>query len=120
VRRRRIVLIEDNPDIRETVGMLMTMWGHDVAMANDGRTGIDLILKQQPDFALVDIGLPGMNGYEVAQAIRRELPRSKIRLIAVTGYGQPRDRELAEEAGFDLHLLKPILPDVLQNLLLAD
>jgi CheY-like chemotaxis protein len=86
-------------------------------MANDGKSGVQLVLQQRPDVALIDVGLPGMNGYEVARAIRRAIPNGGIRLIAVTGYGQPSDRDSAAQAGFDTHLLKPIAPDVLRELL---
>ena len=116
-RRRRVVIVEDNPDIRETLRMLLNLWGHEVAMASDGRSGVDRVLQERPDVALIDVGLPGMNGYEVARAIRKSFPDGGIRLIAVTGYGQPSDRELAMQAGFDTHLLKPISPPLLQRLL---
>jgi signal transduction histidine kinase/CheY-like chemotaxis protein len=116
-RRRRIVVVEDNPDIRETLRMLLDLWGHEVTMASDGRSGVERVLQERPDVALIDVGLPGMNGYDVARAIRAGLPNGEIRLIAVTGYGQPSDRELAMQAGFDTHLLKPIAPTVLERLL---
>jgi CheY-like chemotaxis protein/two-component sensor histidine kinase len=116
-RGRRVVVVEDNPDIRESLHVLMRLWGHEVAMAGDGRDGVALVLEKRPEIALIDIGLPGMNGYEVARAIRKRFPNGEIRLIAVTGYGQPTDRELAMQAGFDRHLLKPIKPEVLQQLL---
>jgi len=116
-RRRRIVVIEDNPDIRETLRMLLSMWGHEVAMAADGRSGVDRVLEERPDVALIDVGLPGMNGYDVARTIRGTMRDGEIRLVAMTGYGQPSDRELAMQAGFDTHLLKPISPTVLQRLL---
>jgi len=116
-RPRRVVVVEDNPDIRETLRMLLSLWGHEVALASDGHSGVDRVLEERPDVALIDVGLPGMNGYEVARAIRKRVPDRAIRLIAVTGYGQPSDRELATQAGFDTHLLKPISPTVLQRLL---
>jgi len=116
-RRRRVVVIEDNPDIRETLRMLLDLWGHEVAMASDGRSGVERVLQVRPDVALIDVGLPGMSGYEVARAIRKGIPDGEIRLIAVTGYGQPSDREAAMQAGFDTHLLKPISPPLLQRML---
>jgi signal transduction histidine kinase len=116
-RRRRVVVVEDNPDIRETLRMLLTMWGHDVVMANDGRSGMDRILQDRPDVALIDVGLPGMSGYDVARALRENIPNGEIRLIAMTGYGQPADVELAIQAGFDQHLLKPVSPTVLERVL---
>jgi signal transduction histidine kinase/CheY-like chemotaxis protein len=115
--RQRVVVVEDNPDIRETFHMLLTMWGHEVFLAEDGPSGLDCVLRTKPDVALIDVGLPEMNGYDVARAIRREIPATKTRLVAVTGYGQSPDRELAFKAGFDMHLLKPVAPETLEALL---
>jgi CheY-like chemotaxis protein len=116
-RRRRVVVIEDNPDIRDSLRTLLDMWGHEVAMAADGRAGLERVLSERPDVVLIDIGLPGMNGYDIARAIRASPSHRGLRLIAVTGYGQPADKELALEAGFDSHLLKPIAPDILRRVL---
>jgi signal transduction histidine kinase/ActR/RegA family two-component response regulator len=113
----RIVAVDDNPDIRETLQMLLPMWGHSVELANDGSSGVACIVRARPDVALVDIGLPGMNGYQVARAVREQDPQRAITLIALTGYGQPADKEMALEAGFDAHLLKPIAPAVLAGIL---
>lgn len=112
-KRRRVLVIEDNDDIRETLRTLLTLWGHEVETATEGRTGLERVLTARPDVALVDIGLPGLSGYDVARAIRARLPHSDIRLVAVTGYGQPADRARALAAGFDAHLLKPVAPDAL-------
>lgn len=98
---------------------MLEMWGHEVEMASDGVTGIECILRSQPDIALVDIGLPGTNGYDVARAIRQSDPKRTTTLIALTGYGQPADKERAMQAGFDTHLLKPIVPMVLAETLAA-
>jgi CheY-like chemotaxis protein len=118
-RPRRIVIVEDNADIRESLRMILEVWGHEVSSADTGQRGLELVRRTRPDVALIDIGLPGMTGYEVAHTIRAaalaEVPQ--IKLIAITGYGQPGDRERALEAGFDTHLLKPIDPQVLQNIL---
>src|SRR6188768_1052278 len=100
---RRIVVVEDNPDIRETLRLLLTLWGHEVSMADDGPSGVERITQDRPDIALIDVGLPLLNGYDVARAIRKILPGPEVRLIAVTGYGQPADKELAMQAGFDTH-----------------
>jgi signal transduction histidine kinase len=112
-RRRRIVVIEDNDDIRETLRSILTGWGHEVSVEADGRAGLARVLEMKPDVALVDIGLPGLNGYDVARGVRASMTDGSVRLIALTGYGQPADRERAFEAGFDVHLLKPIPPEVL-------
>lgn len=114
---RRIVIVEDNPDIRSTLKLMLGMWGHEVDAAEDGPAGLECILRMVPDVALIDIGLPGMNGYDLARAVRREHPDPAIRLVAVTGYGQPTDVVASTAAGFDAHLLKPVEPAALKRLL---
>jgi signal transduction histidine kinase/CheY-like chemotaxis protein len=113
----RVVVIEDNPDIRDSMRTLLTLWGHEVRTAADGASGMKLVLARPPDVALIDIGLPGINGYEVARAVRERLPLRHVRLVAVTGYGQSSDRERALAAGFDAHLLKPVPPEELERAL---
>lgn len=114
--RRRVLVVEDNADVRESLRLMLEIWGHDVTTADTGNAGLEQIRRTHPEVAFIDIGLPGMSGYEVAHAIRttdlRSLP---MKLIAITGYGQPADRARALEAGFDMHLLKPIDPDVLRR-----
>jgi signal transduction histidine kinase/ActR/RegA family two-component response regulator len=116
--RRRVVVIEDNDDIRESLASILVRWGHEVTTEADGPSGLARVLEMKPDVALVDIGLPGMNGYEVARRIRAGSDAG-VRLIAITGYGQPADRERALEAGFDAHLLKPVPPEALARELAA-
>jgi signal transduction histidine kinase/ActR/RegA family two-component response regulator len=115
----RVVIVEDNPDIRESTRLILEMWGHRVLTTASGAEGIALVSREGPNVVLIDIGLPGLNGYEVAQAIRasRVANDKPLKLIAVTGYGQPADRERARDAGFDAHLLKPIDIDTLQRML---
>lgn len=115
--RARVVIVEDNPDIRECMAELLAAWGFDVAQAGDGRAGLDLIVGDPPAVAIVDVGLPKLDGYEVARAVRAHLPPGRVRLIAMTGYGQPQDRQRALQAGFDEHLVKPVNPDALSRLL---
>lgn len=117
--RQRVLIVEDNADIRESLRMILEIWGHEVTSANNGKQGLELIRRIQPDIALIDIGLPGMTGYEVAQTIRAASPPevAQMKLVAITGYGQPADRKRTLEAGFDMHLLKPIDPRVLQQIL---
>ena len=117
--RRRVLVIDDNPDIRESLGMLLTMWGHGVDFADTGQEGLQRANEIRPDIALIDIGLPGLTGYEVARQIRsRDGSWAKeVKLVALTGYGRDSDREQALEAGFDCHLVKPIDPDVLARTL---
>jgi signal transduction histidine kinase/CheY-like chemotaxis protein len=115
--RRRVLIVEDNPDIRETLRMVLEIWGHEVTSADTGQEGLELARREHPDVALIDIGLPGMNGYEVARTIRTDRLQPQIKLVAITGYGQPDDRERTLKAGFDTHLLKPIDPQVLQKII---
>ena len=116
-KRLRVVVIEDNDDIRDSLRTMLTLWGHEVRTAADGVSGMRQLLATPPDVALIDIGLPGMSGYEVARAVRERLPLRRVRLVAVTGYGQSSDRERALAAGFDAHLLKPVPPDDLERAL---
>jgi PAS domain S-box-containing protein len=104
---RRVLVIEDHDDGREGLVMLLQLHGHDVLQAASGKEGIALACRERPQVALVDIGLPDVDGYEVARRLRGALG-DQVTLVAVTGYGQPRDRTLAAEAGFDTHLVKPI------------
>ncbi len=111
--RYKILLVEDNPDARESLRALLKAAGHEVEEAAEGESGIRKGLEWRPDFALVDIGLPGIDGYEVARQIKAAEP--KIRLIALTGYGWEEDRARAALSGFDEHLVKPVsLPRLLQ------
>ena len=118
--RRRVLVVEDGADIRESLGMLLETWRHEVRYAADGREGVALANQMRPDVAIIDIGLPGVDGYEVARRIRGgPQPWARhVKLLALTGYGQANDRERAIESGFDEHLLKPVEPAVLEQLLL--
>ena len=106
VGHRRVLVVEDNDDARDMLRTLLTLEGHEVHETATGQAGVDLAKAVAPDVALIDIGLPGLDGYEVARRIRAQLGRS-ILLIAITGYGQPEDRQRALDAGFDAHLTKP-------------
>ena len=105
----RIVIVEDQHDAREALEMLLDIEGHEVFAAQDGQRGLELIMEHRPQIALLDIGLPEMNGYELAAAVRERLGTS-IRLMAMSGYGQPDDVRRSEAAGFDRHLTKPVDP----------
>jgi Osmosensitive K+ channel histidine kinase len=106
--RRRVLVVDDNRESAESLAMLLQMGGHDVRTAYDGIQGIELASAWWPDVILMDIGMPRMNGYEAAQRIRAEPWGRKVRLIALTGWGQAEDRRRSAAAGFDAHLTKPI------------
>jgi signal transduction histidine kinase len=114
---RRVLLVEDHVDVREGLRMLLESWGHAVTEAADGRRGVELARQGPVDVALVDVGLPLLDGYGVARALRGDPLTRHIALVAVTGYGQPGDLQRARSAGFDDVLLKPIDPDQLARIL---
>jgi CheY-like chemotaxis protein len=116
---RRIVVIDDNQDAAESLAMLLRLKGHDVQIAYDGPSGLALALDGAPDCVLVDIGLPGMDGYEVAKRLRSRDGNGRTLLIALTGYGQQEDRARSQQAGFDHHLVKPVAQNVLEDVLRA-
>ena len=103
----RAVVCDDAPDLRDLIADLLRLRGHEVIVVADGAAAVETICEQKPDVALIDIGLPNMDGYEVARQIRLRLTDPRPRLIAMTGYGQASDRALAFEAGFDEHITKP-------------
>lgn len=113
----RVLVVDDNVDAADMLVMMLQMFGHDVKAAYSGQSALETALEYQPDFVLLDIGLPDMNGYEVAQHLRQEQQIKNVRLIAMTGYGQDADRQRSIEAGIDLHLVKPVDPKKLQELL---
>src|SRR5438094_540485 len=116
-RPRRILIIEDSPDARESLRLLLESQGHHVSEASDGVGGVTLALAEGPDVILIDLGLPGLDGYEVARTLRGPAFGKTATLIAVTGYGQTEDRRRSSEAGFDAHLVKPVSPEALARLL---
>src|SRR5207248_1961857 len=113
---RHILVVEDNEDAREMLRCLLEELGHRVDCAEDGPTGVTRALAVKPEVLIVDIGLPGMDGYGVARRVRDALGKDVL-LVALTGYGQPDDRRLAGEAGFDQHLTKPVMLESLERLL---
>lgn len=118
--KRRILLVEDNSDALEVLTDLLALWGHEVQAASDGLSAVDTALAMLPDIAFIDIGLPGIDGYEVARRIRADPKGRDLKLVALTGYGAPEQRAKAVDAGFNLHLVKPVQPDGLAQLLAAD
>ncbi|HXK24975.1 MAG TPA: ATP-binding protein [Myxococcota bacterium] len=112
---RRVLIVDDNPDSTESLALLLARRGHEVRAANDGLRAIELAREFRPDLVLLDIGMPGLNGYETCQRIRKEPWGSGITMIAVTGWGQEQDRRMARSAGFDAHVVKPLDLDVLMS-----
>ena len=117
---RRVLLIEDNRDAREMLRLMLELAGHVVYDAADGVRGLELLEAEHPDVAIVDIGLPGLDGYQVARRIREHPNGRAMLLLALTGYGSPSDYQHSAEAGFDHHLVKPVDPDELARLLSAN
>jgi PAS domain S-box-containing protein len=116
-RRLRVLVVDDNQDAVESMALLLGMWGHEVTTASEGQAALDLAERLRPDVVLLDIGLPGLDGYEVARRLRARPGGEQTVLMAMTGYGQAEDRQRAQEAGFALHLVKPIEPEALQQAL---
>jgi signal transduction histidine kinase len=119
-RARRVLIVEDGADARRALRVLLEVSGHEVQATEDGPRALEVVRTWRPDVALVDIGLPGMNGYELAEQLRRAPFGEELLLVAITGYGQPDDRRRAQESGFDAHLVKPVPPEALLDLIAAD
>jgi CheY-like chemotaxis protein len=112
-----VLVVDDNPDITETMTLLLQAWGYRTLSANDGETGLALVEAHRPDAVLMDLGMPRMDGYQLARRIRA-LPGGKaMTLIAVSGWGQAADLARSREAGIDQHLLKPVDPARLREML---
>ena len=113
----RVVVVDDNADIRETMTEFLELEGHQVSTAADGKSALELIVQTRPDVAFVDVGLPVMNGYDVARGVRQALGDARLRLVAMTGFGQDSDRNQALAAGFDVHLCKPASVEAIERVL---
>ena len=112
----RILVVDDNRDAAESLQMLLSMEGHVVQIAHDGAAALATALSHKPDVVLLDLGLPGMDGYQVARRLRELEGLARVFLVAMTGYGQEEDRRRTEAAGFDHHVVKPADPVALQQL----
>jgi PAS domain S-box-containing protein len=117
-RARRILVVDDNEDVADSLALVLRLGGHDVRVAHDGPAALEAAHAYRPEVVLLDIGLPGMTGYEVARRLRQQPPAGLALLIALTGYGQEEDRRRSCEAGFDVHLTKPVDPADLKELLI--
>jgi CheY-like chemotaxis protein/anti-sigma regulatory factor (Ser/Thr protein kinase) len=116
-KRHRVLIADDNQDAAESLALLMRLDGHDADVVHDGPSALEAIRATSPDVAVLDIGMPGMNGYEVAEVVRQTVPKDALLLIAVTGWGAQGDVERATAAGFDYHFTKPVEPAKLISLL---
>jgi len=114
---KRILLADDNRDAAESLAILLRLEGHDVELAHDGNSALRSFAARRPDVALLDIGMPMANGYEVARKIRAAPEGAGVLLIAITGWAQDTDKAESRAAGFDHHLTKPIEPEILIELL---
>jgi len=115
--RRRILVVDDNADAVEMMGTLLELHGHEVRVAYDGHSALDVAREFRPDVGLFDIGLPGMSGYDLARQVRNDPDLGAMYLVAVTGWGQAKDRLSAREAGFDAHVTKPAAPETIERLI---
>lgn len=113
---RRILVADDNLDAGASLAMLLRLDGYEVSLATTGLEALELFARIRPDVAILDIGMPGLNGYEVARRIRAQSGTQDVKLIAVTGWGQASDKAKAAAAGFDHHFTKPVEPGVLSAL----
>ena len=104
----KILVVDDNVDSAESLALLLSMGGHEAHVAHDGPAAVDAAAQLRPDVMLLDIGLPKMDGFEVCRRVRQEPWGQKVAMVALTGFGQDRDRAESESAGFDRHMVKPI------------
>jgi DNA-binding response OmpR family regulator len=112
----RVVVADDNPSMTGALKVILEIWGWEVVVAHDGMGAVTAIREARPDVALIDIGLPRLDGLEVARLVRAEGVAPRL-LVALSGYGEERDRRRSRHAGFDTHLVKPIEPEVLRSTL---
>jgi two-component system CheB/CheR fusion protein len=115
-RSSRVLVVDDNVDAADSLAMMLAMFGHDVRTAHDGEAALEVALGWRPEVVLLDIGLPGLDGFEVARRMRRHPSLRDVVLVALTGYGQDTDRQRSQEAGFDRHLVKPVAPATVQGI----
>jgi two-component system CheB/CheR fusion protein len=112
-----VLVVDDNADSADSVAAILEASGHDVQVAYSAQKALEMAVEYQPDIMLLDIGLPDMDGYQVAKHLRQTPELREMRLIAITGYGQESDRERSREAGFDEHMVKPVEWRKLEELL---
>jgi CheY-like chemotaxis protein len=115
--RRRILVVDDNQDAAISLAMMLNLMGNDTQVAHNGLEALDVAAAFRPDVIVLDIGMPKLNGYEAARRIRQQPWGKTAVLVAVTGWGQEEDRRRSQEAGFNLHMIKPVEPAALEKLL---
>jgi CheY-like chemotaxis protein len=113
----RVLVVEDDPDTADSMSMLLHLYAYDVQVARDGKAALRAILESQPDVVLLDIGLPKLDGWQLAKAIHSQSTSKRPFLIAISGYGREADQARSQEAGIDLHLVKPVEPEMLHQVL---
>ena len=114
---RRILVVDDNRGTPDSLAMMLSILGNEVRTANDGLVAVDLAATFNPEVVLMDIGLPVLNGFEARHRMRDRPSGNDMVLVALTGWGQEDDRRRSQEAGFDQHIVKPVDPSALENLL---
>jgi CheY-like chemotaxis protein len=112
-----VLVVEDHRDTAESLGLLLRLWGHRIRIARNGSEALELAAVSRPDVVFLDLALPGMDGWEVAQRLRRMPGQGRMLVAMVSGYGSREDRAHSQAAGCDLHLIKPVDPEVIQRLL---
>jgi len=115
----RVLVVDDSADTRDTTALLLRLWGHDASVAEDGTTALDVFATFGPDVVLLDLGLPGMDGFEVARSLRRMPSPRRPLVVSLSGYAGEEYRQRAIEAGCDLYWIKPAAPAALEELLQA-
>jgi len=116
-KRLRVLIVEDSRDVAEMLAVLVSLWGHEVETVYDGSSALEVFGRYQPNAVLCDLGLPGMDGYDVARHLRSSSGALQPLLVAVTGYGGEDEKTRSREAGFDVHMTKPVDPEALETLL---
>jgi CheY-like chemotaxis protein len=114
---QRLLVVDDNQDAADSLAMMLRLQGHHVRVANDGVAALEIMKSYRPVLVFLDLGMPKMDGYEVARRLRRQPGLEHVRLAALTGWGQQEDRRRTAEAGFDHHFIKPVEPNAIEGLL---
>lgn len=113
----RVLVVEDDPDTADSMAMLLNLYAYDVQIARDGKTALRAVAENEPDVVLLDIGLPKLDGWQLAKEIHGQSRNKRPFLIAISGFGRESDQMRSHEAGIDLHLVKPVEPEMLHQVL---